>query len=226
MIPYGIWRKMTYDQYQNARHYTQIAEQFASNHWFFSVLRNALKETEGKSQGYFEDILMKEYYNNLVKILESGDFAEKHLQKFVKLEIDIQNLLCIIKTHNNIEQWDSFFNRAFIPNGLHVDQRRFKELCSIKDFSTLSQSISSLEIFSNDEPFKAMTFTSSAMLGRELSKSRLKMGQRFSRLYPLSVLPIIHYIVKKESEVENLRILARGKERKLPREIISELISA
>ena len=41
---------------------------------------------------------------------------------------------------------------------------------------------------------------------------------------PLSVLVILDYIVRKDREVQNLRIIARGKESGLSPEVIRELL--
>jgi V/A-type H+-transporting ATPase subunit C len=43
-------------------------------------------------------------------------------------------------------------------------------------------------------------------------------------MYPLSVLPIIDYMIRKKIEVDNIRIIARGKESKLDVDHIKELL--
>jgi V/A-type H+-transporting ATPase subunit C len=48
--------------------------------------------------------------------------------------------------------------------------------------------------------------------------------KRFSYLYPLSVLPVLDYLLKKEREVYNLRAIIRGKQAGLSNEIIEELV--
>ena len=48
--------------------------------------------------------------------------------------------------------------------------------------------------------------------------------KRFSYLYPLSVLPVLDYLLKKEREVYNLRAIVRGKQAGLSNEIIEELV--
>ena len=48
--------------------------------------------------------------------------------------------------------------------------------------------------------------------------------KRFSYLYPLSVLPVLDYLLKKEREVYNLRAIIRGKEAGLSNEIIEDLV--
>ncbi len=48
--------------------------------------------------------------------------------------------------------------------------------------------------------------------------------KRFSYLYPLSVLPVLDYLLKKEREVYNLRAIVRGKQAGLANELIEELV--
>ncbi|HIJ17497.1 MAG TPA: V-type ATP synthase subunit C, partial [Thermoplasmata archaeon] len=40
----------------------------------------------------------------------------------------------------------------------------------------------------------------------------------------LSVLPIVNYMIRKKVEVDNIRIIARGKESGLPKRVIEELL--
>ena len=49
-------------------------------------------------------------------------------------------------------------------------------------------------------------------------------GGRYAHVHPLSVLVILDYIVRKEREVQNLRIIVRGKESGLTRDVIRELL--
>ena len=48
--------------------------------------------------------------------------------------------------------------------------------------------------------------------------------KRFSYLYPLSVLPVLDYLLRKEREVYNLRAIVRGKQTGLSSDRIEELV--
>ncbi|MES3160174.1 MAG: V-type ATPase subunit, partial [Halorubrum sp.] len=53
----------------------------------------------------------------------------------------------------------------------------------------------------------------------------LAYGDRLGTIHPVSVTPVISYILAKEREVENIRAIARGKEAGLPAdEIEAELV--
>ena len=49
-------------------------------------------------------------------------------------------------------------------------------------------------------------------------------SKNFSHLYPLSVIPVIDFMIHKENEVNNIRIVARGIESGLDKEIIKGLL--
>jgi V/A-type H+-transporting ATPase subunit C len=48
--------------------------------------------------------------------------------------------------------------------------------------------------------------------------------ERLSKRYPFSIYPVLTYLESKRIEVYNLRAIARGKERKLPAELIREYL--
>ena len=58
----------------------------------------------------------------------------------------------------------------------------------------------------------------------ELDEFVANRSKRFSYLYPLSILPILDYLLKKEREVRNLRAIVRGKQTGLSNEKIEELV--
>jgi V/A-type H+-transporting ATPase subunit C len=50
----------------------------------------------------------------------------------------------------------------------------------------------------------------------------LEYSEKLSNRYPLSVCPVLSYILAKEREVENIRAVARGREAGLSVEEIEE----
>jgi V/A-type H+-transporting ATPase subunit C len=56
----------------------------------------------------------------------------------------------------------------------------------------------------------------------ELDKYAMKYSSKVSHYYPLSILPIFDYIVRKNNEINNLRTIARGKESALSDDIIKK----
>ncbi|MFB6110837.1 MAG: V-type ATPase subunit, partial [Halodesulfurarchaeum sp.] len=60
---------------------------------------------------------------------------------------------------------------------------------------------------------------------RALDAALLDYGDTLSSRYPLSVCPVVSYVLAKEREVDNIRAIARGREADVsPDEIETELV--
>jgi V/A-type H+-transporting ATPase subunit C len=57
-----------------------------------------------------------------------------------------------------------------------------------------------------------------------LDKALVRTAEKFGRFYPLSVLPILDYMIRKKIEVDNIRIIARCKATGLSNEVIEQLL--
>jgi V/A-type H+-transporting ATPase subunit C len=61
-------------------------------------------------------------------------------------------------------------------------------------------------------------------LTRKLEKYHMVHAAENAHLYPLTVVPVLEYIVAKQREVQNVRIIARGKQSGLSTDVIKELL--
>jgi V/A-type H+-transporting ATPase subunit C len=59
---------------------------------------------------------------------------------------------------------------------------------------------------------------------RALEKHILREATKHANIHPLSILPVLDYLLAKKSEVDNIRIIARGKEDGLDDETIKNLL--
>jgi len=57
-----------------------------------------------------------------------------------------------------------------------------------------------------------------------MQRHLLRSSEKFSHIYPLSVLPIMDYMLRKKQEVDNIRIIARCKESDLGPDQIKKLL--
>ncbi len=225
MIPYGIWTKELMEILIGLPSWQSIVEYFSQGYWFSALVRRASqKDLNEIPIGWFEDELMKHYFVELVHTLKEGDFAEKHLENLVRKEIDIMNGLTAVKFLGHKVDIDKIVDRAFIPGGQNISQDQLKNMLSVSDIYQLQTMLREVETFQDSDMITNEELKHPRDLARALTSLRITVARRFSRLYPLSVLPIIHYIIMKEQEVENLQVLSRGKNRKLPREMISSLL--
>ncbi len=55
--------------------------------------------------------------------------------------------------------------------------------------------------------------TGVGVLIRRVEKVHLIQAARYAHLHPLSILPVLDYIVRKDREVQNIRLIAPGARR-------------
>ncbi|MDR9382353.1 MAG: V-type ATPase subunit, partial [Natronomonas sp.] len=55
-----------------------------------------------------------------------------------------------------------------------------------------------------------------------LNSALLEYSEKLSNRYPLSICPVLSYVLAKEREIENIRAIARGREAGIPVDEIEE----
>jgi V/A-type H+-transporting ATPase subunit C len=184
---------------------------------------NELKRT--KSLMVFEDALDRAYYTNLQDKIRARGKPNRMFLDFVKKEIDIINIKLLFELKHEGLSTEKI-NEFLLPGGLELTEKKLKHLSSSESFK---QFVSELRGYSFYEDIKnpiaeidATNSISSVILA--LDKHLLKFADRFSHIRPLSVLPILSYLLMKKKEVDNIRIICRGKEFELGDEDIKNLL--
>lgn len=186
------------------------------------LLRNAI--STGKLAP-LEDILDKEYYSSLLKSIKETTISEKRFLDFMRREIDIVNLKAMFKLKSEGSSGESLA-QYFVPGGMEFKMDRLTKMAALEGLkelmdefrqSTYAESIrSEIEQFEKDQDISSLL--------RALDRVLLMTADKFSHLYPLSVLPVLDYVLAKKTEVDNIRIIARGKESGLRPELIKKLL--
>lgn len=186
------------------------------------LLRNAL--ATGKLAA-LEDELDKEYYSSLLKSIKETTVAEKRLLDFVRREIDIVNLKVLFKLKVEGASGESI-TQYFVPGGMEFKSDRLAKMAAATSMKEIMDEIRQTSysefILSELEAFEETKDVSSLL--RALDKALIEIADKFSHLYPLSILPVLDYILRKKTEVDNIRIIARGKESGLDPELIKRLL--
>jgi len=175
--------------------------------------------------GPIEDHLDQVYYQQLMAQLESGSKADKMLLTFIRREVDSVNLLTLLKLKRDKVQVDKV-NNYFIAGGQELP---IKELHRLVGLESLEQVISELSKLSFYEDLKeslevVKTKNSLTEVGLATRKYIAKQSERFGHVYPMSVLPIIDFMIRKKNEVDNIRVIARGKQSGLGVDQIKKLL--
>ena len=179
----------------------------------------AVGEDEGLQA--YEDTLDSHYFKHSMSKLQSGSPDVRILRNFLAGEIDHRNII-------NILEGQAFglsseeITQALISGGRLVTERSFSQAISSRD--------SLLDILRQSNNFDFDGFQETITASDEAKtldpvitwlrdREHVQM-QRMSYLHPISALPVIHYVSLKVQEVEDLRLIVRGRMAGLPVEVL------
>lgn len=180
---------------------------------------------EGLLLQHMEDALDRSYYTRLLATINPEDPDSALFLQFVRKEIDTVNLATVFRFEWRNDPSTRVLEFT-IPGGLELreaDLRRLAEATSraelierLKDYAVYEELKGAIE--------RANETNSLAPVQLALKRSLGDFAQRFSYRNPLSVLPIVNYLMRKHYEVRNLRAIARGKQAGLREEEIETLL--
>ncbi len=164
-----------------------------------------------------ENALDKRYYSR--RIDSAKEAGNKLFLKFLRTEIDLKNLKNLFRMKRAGMEHDDIM-KMVIPGGLELKEADLSRLAGMP----LAEMVRSLEEYSYWEAISDISgeLTSLINIENRLDKYGLLYACRISYYYPLSILPVLDYILSKKIEVDNLRKIVRGKATLLPETIIKE----
>lgn len=179
------------------------------------------KASEVQRWNEWEDRVTLLYYENLLAVVPERTEGTRLMREFVRREIDIVNLKTLLRlwASKTTPSYD-----VFIDGGFEIPREDLAEMVSM-DVNALAARLREYP-FTEDlsTRLKDLQALGVGQLVRTVEKLHLLAAGRYAHVHPLSVLPILDYIVRKEREVQNLRIIARGKESALTSDLIRELL--
>ena len=171
-----------------------------------------------------ENAIDRAYYTNLYAGLPSDPSrAEELYVEFVEAEIDFRNLRNALRI--TLSGADIDPAEFCISGGRLFDETELRQLANNPDelVARVRSSTYGEELEDGlDELDDAQDLVA---FERALEVALLEYSDTLSNRYPLSVCPVLAYVLAKEREVDNIRAIARGREAGLgPDEIESELV--
>ena len=143
------------------------------------------------------------------------------MREFVRREIDIVNLRTLLRL------WASgtkLLRDPFVDGGYDIPKADLAAMVALDEASLAAR----LRKYPIAEEFAAHVKDVRArgvgQLIRQVEKIHLLTAGKQAHVHPLSVLPVLDYIVRKDREVQNVRIVARGKESGLAPDVIRDLL--
>ena len=170
-----------------------------------------------------ENAVDRTFYEELLRELDARDRATQLYVEFLRAEIDFRNLRNALRIARSGADVDP--SEYFIEGGTLFSEPELRRLA--RDPSDLAEAIRDSKYGDDLDEALAMLEDADSLIGfeRALEAALLEYSDHLSHVYPLSVCPVLAYVLAKEREVENVRAIARGRQAGLsPEEIDEELV--
>ena len=171
--------------------------------------------------GEIEDYLDKVHYERVIRSIDPSSRPSHIFLDYVREEVDLKNFETVLKLKAEGIYGEPVM-KYIIPGGRRIDDRMLALLANAEDIDSMMSEASQLEF--GEEIKEALESKDLRSIVAGLKQYKAKKTKKFSRLYPLSVIPVIDYMINKENEVGNIRAIARGTESGLDRETIKGLL--
>lgn len=182
----------------------------------------ALAQYDGKMLSSVENALDKLYYFRMERAVGGTlSVGGGLLLKYVRKEIDVKNLVTLFRMNKaGIEA--SVIQENLIPGGkLHEELSRMAG----QSYNEFVRGLEGYPFWSAISDVAAEGGSVSRIEAR-LRAYLVRYAWALSNYHPLSILPVLGYIVSKDTEVSNIRKIIRGKEAGLSAELIEEQVVA
>lgn len=180
-----------------------------------------LREMEDARLSELENALDIAYYEHLIGTVPASSRANEAFLSFLRREIDTVNLKLVLRTkHADVASYQ------LVPGGKELTEDRarriqtadWSEVSSILDETSFGDGLrDALEAYQETRDLNNLTSA--------IESFHLDEAEGFSHLYPLSILPIVDYVLRKELEVDNLRMIAFGKQAGLEKRDVEALVT-
>ncbi|MEM0498681.1 MAG: V-type ATP synthase subunit C [Methanothrix sp.] len=179
----------------------------------------ALSKYDGKFLASVENALDKLYYFRMERAVGGTlSVGGGLLLKYVRREIDIKNLITLFRMNKaGIEA--GIVQENLIPGG-----KLSEELSRMagQPYADFVRGLEGYPFWSAISDVATADLDSVSRIEARLKAYLIRYAWSLSNYHPLSILPVLGYIVTKETEVANIRKIVRGKEAGLPNELIEE----
>lgn len=171
------------------------------------------------------DSSIDKYVINKFKEVKVPYKCEQAKQKFVKTMIDIQNIKNVLRA-KQLSYDEQSCMKLFLGDGKEIASWKYKETAEV---DSVSQVISSLEGTSYYNELKDAIEQynkeqSVQVLENALDRNFLKQMKDISTQNYVTIGPTIRFLVSKEFEIKNLKIIAKGVDEHLPLEMIKSYL--
>jgi len=178
-----------------------------------------LQEYDGTNLAYVENELDKMYYSGLFAAIGRPRSKDRKLfARFIKLEVDVKNLCTLFRLKKaGVEQLDEIMP-LMIEGGLELKLEKLAAL----PYEEFVEELQKTQYWEAVSTVTGPDMDSLTELESRLTRYYLESATTYSHVSPISIVPIMDYIIYKSNEVNNLRIIFRGKEAGLDDTLIKD----
>jgi len=172
-----------------------------------------------------ENALDREYFTDLQTITTGTGWVHKVIDTFVQDKIDITNLKTLFKL-KFAELGPEYVTDHLIPGGHELNMAELKRLAATEGFERFVDELKAFKFWPaiRDSAESAAKSRTLNQVMSALDSYHFKKATKFGKLYPLSLLPFLDYFIWKKIEVDNIRIICRGKEAGLGEDLIRSML--
>lgn len=172
-----------------------------------------------------ENALERDYYSDLLTIATGTGWVHKIIVRFFREKIDLVNLKTLFKL-KFAEMEPEFIASYLLPGGHELNMSELKHLAGTEDFEHFLNELKSYRFWPAIKgPAEAASESGTLnMVMSALDANHFRTASKFGKLYPLSLLPFLDYFIWKRIEVDNIRIICRGKEAGLSEDLIRSML--
>lgn len=216
--PEHYWRELT----NKSKNIEEVISNLNKTEYY--PILHPLTEGPVNDLSTYEDKMIQEYYASLLSSIQSSSEANQLFKQYLKKEIDLTNIKTLLMTkYENVEP-DKILQ--LLIKGGNISEKELKKLVFAQNFPQLLDALKTYPLFRkmgmDIETIEKTGTLNDVIRGSE--RNHLAEATRFSYIHPLSILPVLDYILRKRVEVENLRILVKGKEKGLDGQTIKSLL--
>jgi len=182
---------------------------------------SALAQYDGKNLASLENALDKLYYFRMERAVGGTlSVGGGLLLKYVRREIDIRNLITLFRM-NKAGIDATVVQENLIPGG-----KLYDELARMagQPFGEFLRGLEGYPFWSSISDIATADIDAISRIEARLRAYLVRYAWALSNYHPLSILPVLGYMVSKETEVANIRKIVLGKEAGLPAELLEEQV--
>ena len=181
------------------------------------------KYHETGTLGKIEDYIDKYQYVRLLKVIPNNSIPTRMFSDYIRREIDIKNVEIIMKLKSEGIFGEEVMEYV-IPGGREVDLKFARQLADAENPQDVFADLATLDFYEEIKELVESGEKDICKIVQATKRYELHFAKKFSSEYPLSVLPVVDYMINMENEARNIRTIARGIESGLDRETIKELL--